>query len=202
MLSMDVNHRAAEKFSRFVDSRRGLWLLSAWAFFEPSFWFIAPDMFLWLMCLYAPKKYIKYFFVTLASALAGAGFYFVLNLFFFEELEKILLVTPFVNDRMVLQIQNILATHGLKGLLFQAFSFISVKIWVHLAVENNIPFQWFIVLTGLSRALRFFLFAMVFRRIGLRFNVLLGRYFIPFVTLYVLGFITLLVILETAFVLK
>jgi len=202
MLNKDVNNRAADRFSQFVNSRQGLLLLGIWAFFEPSFWFIAPDMFLQLMCLYSPKKYIKYFFVTLASALAGVSFYFVLNLFFFDKLGKILLMTPFVNEEMILQIKNILATNGLTGLLFQAFSFMSVKVWVHIGVENKIPFHQFIFLTGLSRALRFFLFAFISSQIGSRLNHFLRSYIIPFVILYVVGFIAMLIFLETRFVIK
>jgi membrane protein YqaA with SNARE-associated domain len=199
MLNRDINRRAADQFTQFSSARSGLLLLGAWAFFEPSFWFIAPDLLLWLLCLYAPKKHIKYFWITLACALAGASFYFLLNLFFFDELEKILMATPFVNEGMIHQIRNILATYGLTGLLFQPFSFMSVKIWVRLAVEGGIPFPAFISLTGLARALRFFLFAWVFSRIGSRFDGFLRRYFVPFVVLYVIGFIALLLAMETTF---
>jgi membrane protein YqaA with SNARE-associated domain len=202
MQSRDFNNRAADKFSQFSNSRGGPLILGAWAFLEPSFWFIAPDLCLWLMCLYSPKRYLKYFWITLASALAGAGFYFALNLFFFDGLETILMATPFVNEGMIAQIENILADYGLTGLLYQSFSFMSVKIWVHLAVENGIPFLVFITLTGLSRALRFLVFAWIFSRIGARSEGLLKRYFIPFVILYVLGFIGLLVFMETTFVLS
>jgi membrane protein YqaA with SNARE-associated domain len=198
MPNSDLNVRTAERFSRFADSRGGLILLGAWAFLEPNFWFIAPDLLLWLLCLYSPGKFIKYFYITLAAALAGAAFYFVLNLFFFEGLEKVLMATPFVNDGMIVRIENILGTHGLMGLLFQAFSFMSLKIWVHLAVENDLPFHWFMLLTGISRALRFFLFAFFFSRIGSRFDGLLKRYFIPFALLYVIGFILILLVMETS----
>jgi membrane protein YqaA with SNARE-associated domain len=200
MLSRDVNYQAAERFSQFAGSRAALLLLGAWAFFEPSFWFIAPDLLLWLMCLYSPKKYVRFFLVTLASSLAGACLYFALNLLFFEDLHRILLATPFVNDGMILRIESVLAAYGMKGLLLQSFSFISIKIWVHLAVEHNIPLLWFIILTGLSRALRFFLFALLFSRVGLWFGIFLKRYFISFVTLYVLGFMAVLVLLETTVV--
>lgn len=197
MLDADRNHRLADNFTRFVNSRGGLITLGIWAFFEPSFWFIAPDMCLWAMCLYAPRNYRKYFLVTLAAALAGAGFYFLLNLFFFDQLKPILMATPFVHERMFTQIQGILAAYGVKGLLFQAFSFMSVKIWVHVAVQNAVPFFQFILLTGISRALRFFLFALLFSRIGGRLEGWLRKYFIPFVVLYVIGFLSVLLTLET-----
>ena len=196
MTTSEVNPFAADKFTRFIDSRPGLLLLAAWAFFEPSFWFIAPDLFLWLMCLYSPKSYLKYFWVTLASALAGASFYFLLSTLFFYQLTPVLMATPFVNEGMITEIQNILATYGLAGLLFQAFSFMSVKIWVHEAVASGIPFLVFIPLTGLSRALRFFVFARVFSWLGEHFTGPLRRYFIAVVTLFTLGFLAVIVIME------
>jgi membrane protein YqaA with SNARE-associated domain len=193
----DLNLRASGKFSQFAAAPIGAILLGAWAFLEPSFWFIAPDLFLWLLCLYSPKKFVNYFWITLACALAGASFYFALNLLFFDPLGPVLMATPFVHQGMFTRIEATLADHGPLGLLTQAFSFMSVKIWVRVAVEQGMPFWVFIPLTGISRALRFFIFAWIFRRIGLRFEGLLRRYFIPFVILFVLGFIGLLVFMET-----
>jgi membrane protein YqaA with SNARE-associated domain len=199
MLNRDTNHQAAHKFTEFSVSRGGALLLGAWAFLEPNFWFIAPDLFLWLLCLYSPKKFLKFVWITLACALAGASFYFALNLLYFDELGPVLMATPFVNQGMIVRIEGILADHGPAGLLYQAFSFMSVKIWVRVAVAQGLPLWVFIPLTGLSRALRFLLFAWVFSRIGTRVGELLRRYFIPFVILFVLGFVGLLVFMETTF---
>lgn len=197
MMNKDLNNRAADKFSQFSNSKAGFVALGIWAFLEPSFWFIAADMLLIMMCFYSPKNFIKYFFVTLVSALLGASFYFMLNLIFFDELSKILLITPFVNHGMITQIENIYAVYGLKGLLFQAFSFMSVKIWVHVAVEKSIPFFLFILLTGISRALRFFLVGVVSSKLGARINGFLREHFILLTILYALAFLSVIVFLET-----
>jgi membrane protein YqaA with SNARE-associated domain len=202
MLSEDLNRRAFNAFSGIAVTPAGALSLGVWAFLEPNFWFIAPDLFLWLLCLYSPKNYIKYFWITLISALAGASLYFLLNLFFFEDLKVILMATPFVNEGMISRINDILAANGLTGLLYQAFSFMSVKIWVHLAVERGIPFLVFISLTGISRALRFLIFSWVFSRIGIRYEGLLRKYFIPFVALFVIGFLGIIVIMESTLAAK
>ena len=192
-----LNKDWKKKFSLFAVSGLGFLLLFLWSFFEASFWFIAPDMILVLFVLFAPKFYKKYFFITLIASLLGASLYYLLNVYYFEKMTSILLSTPFVTDFMINYIDNLYLKYGVLGTLFQAFSFMSLKIWINLAVQHNLNFLSFIILTGISRIIRFGVVLFITLFVKKKFGAFLKKHALTVSLIYLFCFIVLLFVVES-----
>ena len=180
----------------FSNGKKGLVLLGFWAFIEPSFWFIAADMPLILYSFFAYKKYIKFFLYTIIFAIIGVIFSYFLHLIAFDKMHEILLVTPFVPSEAIMKINDTYDQYGYWGLLWQSFSFMSVKIWISLAVAREYSMPLFVILTGISRAIRFFIVALISMLFGKYFGKYFQKHSILFTALYLIGFIVMLILVE------
>ena len=166
MVNKSITDIIKENLKKFTNTKIGIFILVLWAFLEPSFWFIAADVPLFLMSFSNPKKYKKFFFITIISAFVGATLYFILNIFYLTQLREILLITPLITAKMILFVSNIYISWPTLGYLIQAFSSVPIKVWISVAVEQKMLFIPFILLTTISRSIRFFIIAFIGKFLG------------------------------------
>ena len=148
------------------------------------------------MSLYTSRKYLRLFFITLLSALASATCYFLLNLFFFDNLFIVLQHTPLITKNMIRYINYLYNSYGLMAVFFQTFSLMSLKVWTSFAVQHHFNLFAFIALTGISRAIRFFFVALLGHFLGIRIRNMLEKQAIVITLSYTITFITLLLVIE------
>ena len=190
-----LNERAYQGALVFASSAVGMITIALWSFLEASFWFIAPDFILLLFLVLLPSQKGKLFWTVLIASLVGGGAYFIANLIDFDAMRQILYQTPFVNSEMIARVREFYLDYGLLGVLMQSISFISFKIWTHLAVEVGFQPVWYFLLVCISRALRIYVVVMVGVYLS-RFATLARRHFVPLVSLYAVASLTLLFIVE------
>ena len=194
-----INSEFYNSFLYFSSSKIGARILSLWAFLETSFWFVAPDFLLFPMSLHNPKKYKKLFLITLSSAILGTSFYFFLNTLFIDLLTPVLNSTPFVTSNMINFVQSTYSNYGYLGLLYQSFSFISLKVWINLAVKDNFNFLIFIFLTTISRSIRFFAVALIGKLAGTKLKKFVRNNSLAISIAYALIFFMMLYLIEARF---
>jgi len=196
MKYIKANRIAASKLELFVVSTTGLILLGLWAFFEASFWFIAPDFLIGLYCFLAPKKYKKIIFTTLVISLIGGFAYYLFILNNFGLSTQILDKTPFISDKNFNFVKDIYLEKGVIATFLQSITLIPFKIWTyHITLYNFNPLIYFI-LVGISRAFRFILVGLIAVYLRKKMENIGKNHLIPLVVLYTLLFLLVTSILE------
>lgn len=191
-----LNAKAYEKGAAFISSKKGGVLLILWSFFEASFWFIAPDFLLGIFGIVKPKEKNRFFILALTASFFGGITYYIFNILSFDTMSLVLKETPFVTEKMMSFIRNVYDTYGLPGVLFQSFSFMSFKIWTHIAVEFNLNPLGYFSLVMISRSLRLYPVTLVASLMGKFFPNFIRKHFVTILILYSLSFIVMLVAME------
>jgi membrane protein YqaA with SNARE-associated domain len=161
---------------------------------ESSFFPIPPDPLLIALCLGAIKKSWRFAFIcSLASVMGGAIGYLIgfaawepLAPFFFKY------VPGFTEEGF----QKIMLHYQESGFLYvflAGFTPIPYKIFTIASGVFKLNFPLFILASAISRSLRFYLFAGLFRKFGPGIKVLIEKYFDRlawiFLALIVIGFL-------------
>ncbi|MBP9866740.1 MAG: hypothetical protein KBC41_01540 [Candidatus Pacebacteria bacterium] len=191
-----INSKVYEKGVAFISSKKGGTLLILWSFFEASFWFIAPDFLLGIFGIVKPKEKNRFFVLAFIASFFGGVTYYVFNILSFDTMSFILRETPFVTERMMSFIRGVYATYGLPGVLFQSFSFMSFKIWTHLAIESNLNPIGYFLLVMISRSLRLYPVIFFASLIGKFFPDFIRKHFVTILVAYSVFFILMLVSVE------
>jgi len=192
----ELNQKVYDKFYIFAGSLVGLILLGLWSFFEASVWFIAPDFLIMLFSLVLFKKYKKFILVALITSLIGGLLYYILNLFYFEQLTDILFNTPFVAERSVAFVSKLLSEYGVIATFLQSITLIPFKIWTHFIVQYNLSPLLYFVFVAISRTIRFFVVAFVFAFLGKKFKNKIRNNFNWLLIIYLLSFALVMFLLE------
>ncbi len=192
----DMSEKSYKKTSIFAGSIIGGILLGVWSFLEASFWFIGPDFLIILFSFVLPKKYKRFILIAIISSLLGGIFYYVLNLFYFDQLSIILFNTPFVVTRNVNFVSNILSSYGVAGALMQSITLIPFKIWTHFIIEFGFSPIIYFILVIISRTFRFLVFAGIASFVARRFPKISRKYFFLFLLIYIILFVGIMIIIE------
>ncbi len=193
----DANHRLATWLCATAGASVGLVAVGTWAFAEATFWFIAPDFLIIILCVFAPESWKRIAFFALLGSLAGGILSFMLNGLFFDRMGEILRATPFVEERMLTEIDDLYRSRGLQGVLFQSFSFMQFKIWTHLAVAHGFQPIVYFGLVGISRGIRFLIVAFAAQLAGRLAPRFFARHAALFLVLYTTAFLAMLLAVET-----
>lgn len=139
-----------------VISKLLLALVATWAFAEASFWFIAVDFLLIPFALTYPSQWFRITLVAWVASHCGGALYFLFCREYLDLANTILNATPFVTERMHAYIIDLYDNHGPWGAMYQAWSFMSFKIWTYEAVRKNFSFSEFFPIVMFSRIFRLF----------------------------------------------
>lgn len=167
---------------------RALFVLS---FAESSFFPVPPDVLLMALSLGRPRRALWFATVcTIASVLGGVAGYFI-GLALFEQIGRPILEWYGVTDKFAqvgqLYHENLVLALGTAG-----FTPIPYKVFTIAGGAFQVPLLPFIIVSLVSRGLRFFLVAGLIRVFGPPIKTFIDRYFnlltIVFVVLLVGGF--------------
>lgn len=166
-----------------------------WAFFEASFFFIAPD-FILMFYSYAKNNWKKILLITAGFSFLGGIFYFLLIQFMGEKLYTILLNTPYIGNTNILTVQGFYDNYGVYGTIFQSFTFMPFKIWTYLSVSNQLnPFIYFLFVM-ISRIVRFGIVIIIAKMLNKYFGNFIKKHFILAVLSYGILFVLLIEFME------
>ncbi|MFL1780338.1 DedA family protein [Candidatus Hepatincolaceae symbiont of Richtersius coronifer] len=142
----------------YSNSKYAVVILFLVAFSESSFFPIPPDLLLIPMVFAIPKKAFYYAFITsLASVLGGVFGYFIGYLFYQGFLES--LIVNFGYQEHFNYFKNFYSQYGLAAIFIAGFTPIPYKIATIASGVFKANLLGFIIMSLLSRGLRFFLLA-------------------------------------------
>jgi membrane protein YqaA with SNARE-associated domain len=192
-----INTRAAAWLSAKAGSSLGTVAIAAWAFSEATFWFIAPDFLIMILCVFAPTAWKRIVIWALAGSLLGGMVSLSLNVLFFDQMASILQATPFVTARMIDDVDTVYSHLGHSAALRQSFSAIQFKIWTHLAVAHDFQPAIYLSLVMISRAARFGLAAFFVQLVGRSFPRVFSRHSLTLLLAFTVAFVGMLLWTET-----
>lgn len=180
-----------DKISIFTASSAGLILLFLWAFFEASFWFIAPDFLIAIYCVINSKNYKKFLKGVIIASILGGALYYLLNYINFSEMTRILVNTPFVSSKNIGFVDAIFIKYGIFGTFFQSITLIPFKIWTHFAFFYGFNPIIYLFFVAISRIFRFYIVAIVAMWISKKFRKNIEKNLIYWLVLYTILFLLL-----------
>ena len=148
------------------------------AFAESSFFPIPPDPLLMALCLGKIKKSLRFALITsVASVLGGAAGYFIgmglwesVNVFFYKYVPG---CDPEAFQTVLSHYQN----SGFWYVFMAGFTPIPYKIFTIASGIFKLNFFLFILASSISRSLRFFAIAGLFKKFGPGIKAFIDRYF-------------------------
>lgn len=127
----------------------------------------------------------------------GGIFYYALCSLAPEWSASVLQHTPFVNESMISFIESTYTKYGHGGVFFQAFSFMSFKIWTFLAVKVQFNPWIYFAIVMVSRTLRLGLVSWLASIVGRKFKSQIARYYVSLLVIYSILFVTMLIYIES-----
>jgi membrane protein YqaA with SNARE-associated domain len=184
----------------WADTPQGPQALGALSFAESSFFPIPPDPLLMALCLGAPKRSFRFAAITavtsvlggIAGYLLGAVAWQAVGPLFFEYVPG---VTPEAFER----VRALYDRWDFWAVFLAGFTPIPYKVFTLSSGVFSISFPIFVVASGLSRALRFFLVAGLIYAFGEPIARFIDRYFnlltLVFAALLIGGFLVIELVL-------
>ena len=184
----------------WADTPYGPLVLFLLALAESSFFPIPPDPLLIALCLGAITKSWRFaFYTSIASVTGGMIGYFIgyeiwphVDSFFFKD-------NPFFTEKTFIKVLEHYQKSGFWYVFLAGFTPIPYKIFTIASGVFKLNFLLFLIASTISRSLRFFVVAALFRKFGPEIKTFIDKYFnllaILFFILLLGGFLIIKVIL-------
>jgi membrane protein YqaA with SNARE-associated domain len=148
------------------------------AFAESSFFPVPPDLLLIALCLGSIKKSWRFAFYTASASILGGmlgyligfGLWESVNPFFFRYIPGF---TPEVFEKVMANFNEF----GFWYVFTAGFTPIPYKVFTIASGVFKLNFPLFVLASALSRSMRFFLVAGLFRKFGPGIKVFIDKYF-------------------------
>jgi membrane protein YqaA with SNARE-associated domain len=174
-----------------AESRHAPWALGAVAFAESSFFPVPPDPLLAVMTIAKPKQAWVYALICTLASVAGGILGYAIGALLFQTVGK-WLINLYGYGTRVDELRALYAHWGWAFILFKGLTPIPYKIVTITSGLLAYSLPLFILLSFVTRGLRFFIVAVVLNRFGDSIRGLLEKYFgllmIVFVLLVIGGF--------------
>jgi membrane protein YqaA with SNARE-associated domain len=175
----------------WADRPGGTWALFLLAVAESSFFPIPPDVLLIALAIGRPKRAMWFAVVCTAGSVIGGMIGYYIGWSLFEQVGRPVLefygATAKFDQVGQLYRENLVLALGTAG-----FTPIPYKVFTIAGGAFAVPFLPFVLISIVSRGLRFFLVAGLIYAVGPRVKTFIDRYFnlltIVFVVVLVLGF--------------
>ncbi|WP_131194839.1 YqaA family protein [Lichenihabitans psoromatis] len=176
---------------RLADSPRAPWALGLVAFAESSFFPVPPDIILVPMVLARPERAWRYAAIaTIASVLGGMVGY-AIGALLFDTLGQWLIHLYGYADKLE-ALREFYAKWGALFILIKGLTPIPYKLVTIVSGLLSYNFGLFVLLSLVTRGIRFFVLAAILGRFGVPIKAALDRHFglilISFVAIVVIGF--------------
>ncbi len=168
---------------------------------ESSFFPIPPDPLLIALCLGAIKKSWRFAFYASAASIAGGmigygigfGLWEAVDSFFFK-------YVPGFSQSLFQQVMTNYQNHGFWYVFSAGFTPIPYKVFTIASGVFKLNFFLFLLASALSRSLRFFAVAALFRKFGPGIRIFIDKYFnwlaVLFLILLLGGFLVVKLIIK------
>ncbi len=176
---------------RLADSPRAPWALGLVAFAESSFFPVPPDIILVPMVLARPERAWRYAAIaTIASVLGGMVGY-AIGALLFDTLGQWLIHLYGYADKLE-ALREFYAKWGALFILIKGLTPIPYKLVTIVSGLLSYNFGLFVLLSLVTRGIRFFVLAAILGRFGVPIKAALDRHFglilISFAAIVVIGF--------------
>ena len=178
----------------WADTPYGPLALFLLAFAESSFFPVPPDPLLIALCLGAIKKSWRFaFYTAVASVIGGVVGYFV-GFGIWEIVDSLFFkYVPGFTESLFQRVMTNYSEYGFWYVFLAGFTPIPYKVFTIASGVFKLNFFLFLLASTLSRSLRFFTVAALFRKFGPGIKVFIDKYFnllaILFFILLVGGFL-------------
>jgi hypothetical protein len=135
---------------RFFMSSESNALVFAWAAAEAVAWYVIPEFLLVLVVFMRVHRKIDLIKYDMLGTVAGT-----LLAWYWRLPQQTFLQLPYVRPRMLAQVGAWYSRHGILGLLYQPFSGVPYKVFIHQAAAAHFFFIWFILLAVAARMVRY-----------------------------------------------
>lgn len=193
--SINIKYRDFLVSDRCYQSR--LIIVYFWAFFESMIWFIAPDFLLALFIFYDRARWWWYVISAIFGSFLGSIIWYYVCICFYDTVQDLLPNIPFIQSDMYSIVQKYLHEYGIESGFFQAFSYISGKLWVFLASRESFSFALFFWAMMISRVFRFSWTALKSGLLGYYFVRHTYKHVILYSVLFFAASIIFLLVVET-----
>lgn len=175
---MTIVRRLYDWVLHWAETPYGPLALFLLAFAESSFFPVPPDLLLIALCLGSIKKSWRFAFITAAASILGGmlgyligfGLWESVSPFFFRYIPGF---TPGVFEKVMANFNQ----YGFWYVFTAGFTPIPYKVFTIASGVFKLNFPMFVLASALSRSLRFFLVAGLFRKFGPGIKVFIDKYF-------------------------
>jgi membrane protein YqaA with SNARE-associated domain len=178
----------------WAETKRAEQALAGIAFAESSFFPIPPDPLLIAMVMAKPTLFLRHATICTFSSALGGVFGYAIGLMLFSTVGAWIVNTYGLQEEFV-QIGIRYEENAFLTVFTAAFTPIPYKLITVAAGVFKINFVMFVIGSVIGRGMRFFLVAFLMHHLGRRYKDSIEKYIdllsIAFVTLLVLGFLTL-----------
>ena len=188
---------------RFARHKFSKYLLAFIAFMESSIFPIPPDVMVVPMVIGKKEDYIKIFFITTIFSVLGGVFGYYLGSLFLEFSVSIMEMYGYQDK--VIELQNKLSNKSgfifwLGTLFLAGFTPLPYKVFTISSGIIGFNIYLFILISLISRGLRFFIVSYVSMKFGEKSIIILQKYGTKWS--FIIGFIIVLVFIMIYFLLK
>ncbi len=169
-----------------AENRHAPWALGAVAFAESSFFPVPPDTILVPMSLARPKSAWTYALICTLTSVAGGLLGYAIGALLFETVGQ-WLIGLYGYGAKVEEMRLLYAQWGWAVIVFKGLTPIPYKIVTITSGLLSYDLAAFVVLSLLTRGVRFYMVAVLLDRFGEPIKVLLDKYFGWFLALLALG---------------
>lgn len=148
----DTKHDFNHHLEKFFTSRYANWLVFFWAMGEALVWFVIPEFLLLLLVFMRIDKRRQLLYYDIYGTIAGTALAFAIHL-----PERLISKLPYVQPKMVGQVNAWYSHHGILGLAYQPFSGVPYKVFTHLAPDYHFFILGFIIFAVLVRISRYYI---------------------------------------------
>lgn len=142
----DINH----KLELFFSSKQANYLVFFWAMGEALVWFVIPEFLLLLVVFMRIKNKSQMVIWDIYGTAAG-----VLLAFLIKLPRDSISNLPYIQPKMVSQVEAWYEQSGIFGLVHQPFSGVPFKVFTHLAPEQGYFILWFLIFAIIVRIARY-----------------------------------------------
>ncbi|MBN1114482.1 MAG: DedA family protein [Oligoflexia bacterium] len=176
----------------WAETPYGLYALFILAFIESSFFPIPPDVLLIALVLGKTSRWFKFALACSVASVLGGMFGYLIGYSFMDAVGYS--VIDFYNARETfVKVQNMYREHGVLALGIAGFTPIPYKVFTIASGVFKLDFVLFVIVSFISRGLRFFILSFVISRFGEPIRVFIDRYFnlltYVFMVLLILGYV-------------
>ena len=174
-----------------AESKFGLWALFFISFIESSFFPIPPDLLLIPLVLAKPKKGLWYAFICTTASVLGGIFGYIIGYYFMDMFGYPII--KFYNAMgLFSQVKAMFNEYGLWAVGIAGVTPIPYKIFTIASGVFSYSIVNFIIISFISRGIRFFSLAFLISIFGERIKIFIEKYFnlltIAFMILLILGY--------------